>query len=115
MIHAIQIQRTREELRGCSPEGGRRRGPGILELQGEGVLAGFDGDGVLDGVQESTARSRTWSSTSEASCKLAEERLEIRPRQSRAEHGGVRQEGADLGNEVHTGYSGGRGGAGGEI
>jgi hypothetical protein len=52
--------------------------PGILEIHGEGVLAGFNGDGVLDGIQQSTARSRTWSSTSEASCKCAEKRLEIR-------------------------------------
>jgi hypothetical protein len=40
-------------------EEGRRRGPGILELHGEGVPAGFDGDGVLDGLQGVAASSET--------------------------------------------------------
>jgi hypothetical protein len=41
------------------------------------LLAGFDGDGMLDGIQEFTARSRAWSSISEASCKRVEQRLEV--------------------------------------
>jgi hypothetical protein len=55
----------------------RRQDPAVLELHGEVLLVGFNGDGVLDGVQEFTARSRVWSSISEASCKYAEERLEV--------------------------------------
>jgi hypothetical protein len=110
------LDRTVETKKGrSSPEEGRRRGAGGSRDHGEGVPAGFDGDEVLDDVQESTARSKTWSSTSEASCKLAEEWLEIRPRQSRAEHGGVRRVGADLGSVTHTGDSDGQGGADGEI
>jgi hypothetical protein len=48
----------------------------VLELHGEVLLAGFDDDG-LDDIQESTARSRAWSSISKASCKHVEERLEV--------------------------------------
>jgi hypothetical protein len=49
----------------------------VLELHGEVLLAGFDGDGMLGGVQESTARSTAWSSIFEASYKRVEERLEV--------------------------------------
>jgi hypothetical protein len=52
-----------------SPEKGVNGGvPGVLEFHGEGVPAGSNGGGVLDGVWESTARSRAWSSTSKDSC-----------------------------------------------
>jgi hypothetical protein len=36
-------------------EKGRRRDPAVLDLHGEALPVGFDGDGVLDGVQEITA------------------------------------------------------------
>jgi hypothetical protein len=59
----------------------------VLELHGEALLVGFDGDGALDGIQEFKARSKAWSSVSEAPCKRVEERLEVRSRPCYAEHG----------------------------
>jgi hypothetical protein len=47
---------------------GRRRGPAVLDLHGEALLAGFGGDGLLDDVQESTARLVVRSLVSRASC-----------------------------------------------
>jgi hypothetical protein len=75
----------------------------------------LDGDGVLNGLQEVAVSPKGWSTILRTSCIGGKGWLEIRPRPSRAEHGGVRRAGADLGNEAHTGYSVGRGGAGGEI
>jgi hypothetical protein len=77
MIHAIQIQRTREEPRGCSPEGGRRRGPGALEVHGEMAMVVFGGNEVLDGIQESTARLVVWSLVSRVSCNGDGAQLEL--------------------------------------
>jgi hypothetical protein len=37
----------------------------------------LDGDEVLDGVQEITARSKAWSSISEASCNGVQPQLEL--------------------------------------
>jgi hypothetical protein len=39
-----------------------------LDLHGEALPAGFDGDGVLDDVQESTVRLVVRSLVSRASC-----------------------------------------------
>jgi hypothetical protein len=51
----IQIQRPGKERRAKLTGEGRRRGPAVLDLHGEVLPVGFDGDGVLDGVQEITA------------------------------------------------------------
>jgi hypothetical protein len=75
----------------------------------------LDSDGVLDGLQEVAASPEVWSTILRTSYNGGKGRLEIRPRPCRAEHGGVRRAWVDLGNEAHTGDSGGRGGAGGEI
>jgi hypothetical protein len=75
----------------------------------------LDGDGILDGLQEVTASPEVWSTILRTSCNGGKGRLEIRLRPCRAEHGGVRRAGVDLGNEAHTGDLGGRGGADGEI
>jgi hypothetical protein len=50
--------------------------PGVLELHGEGVPAGFNGDGVLDGLQGVAASSETWSTSLMVSCNDGDERLE---------------------------------------
>jgi hypothetical protein len=56
---------------------GHRRGPAVLEFH-DGVLPMIlDGDEVLDGVQEITARSKAWSSISGASCNGVKPRLEL--------------------------------------
>jgi hypothetical protein len=46
---------AREEKGEGSLWGSPRRGPAVLSFNGGVLLAGFDGDGVLDGVQEFTA------------------------------------------------------------
>jgi hypothetical protein len=77
MIHAIQIQRTREEGGRSSLGRGRRRGPGVLELHGQMAMVVFSGDEVLDGVQESTARLVVWSLVSRVSCNGDGAQLEL--------------------------------------
>jgi hypothetical protein len=47
---------------------GHRWGLAILDLHGEALPVGFGGDGVLDDVQESTARLVVRSLVSRASC-----------------------------------------------
>jgi hypothetical protein len=93
------VKREREG----SPGKGRRRGPVVLEIHVEVLPMVPNGDGVLDGLQEVTACPKKWSTISGASCIGGKGRPEVRPRHGRAEHGGVRREGVDLGNEVHTG------------
>jgi hypothetical protein len=46
---------AREEKGEGSLWGSRWRGPAVLSFNGGVLLAGIDGDGVLDGVQEFTA------------------------------------------------------------
>jgi hypothetical protein len=46
---------ARRKRRAKLTEKGRQRGPAVLDLHGEALSVGFDGDGVLDGVQEITA------------------------------------------------------------
>jgi hypothetical protein len=46
---------ARRKKRAKLTEKGRRRGPMVLDLHGEALSVGFNGDGVLDGVQEVTA------------------------------------------------------------
>jgi hypothetical protein len=55
----------------------RRRGPAVLELHGEVLPVGFNGDGVLDGVQGFKARSKAWSLALVASCNGDEGQLEL--------------------------------------
>jgi hypothetical protein len=46
---------ARRKRRAKLTEEGRRQGPAVLDLHGEALPVGFDGDGVLDGIQEITA------------------------------------------------------------
>jgi hypothetical protein len=48
-----------------------------LEIIGEVVLAGFGGDGVLDGVQPKQAKATVCSEISRVSCRREERRLEL--------------------------------------
>jgi hypothetical protein len=53
----IQIQRLGRKGKAKLTEEDRRRGPVVLELHAEVLLVGFDGEGVLDGIQGFKARS----------------------------------------------------------
>jgi hypothetical protein len=53
-----------------------KSGEVVLELVVGEVLASGDGDGVADGAQQTTAISKTWSSTTCASRGAGEVRLE---------------------------------------
>jgi hypothetical protein len=72
MNRRIQIRRSKQGRGGAHRKRVDGEVPGVLEFHGEGVPAGSDGEGVLDGVRVSTARSRAWSSTFEASCNRIE-------------------------------------------
>jgi hypothetical protein len=75
----------------------------VLEIHVEVLPVVPNGDGVLDGLQEAAASPKRWSTISGASCIGGKGRPEVRPRHGHAEHEGVRCEGVDLGNKVHTG------------
>jgi hypothetical protein len=68
---------ARKKRRVKLTEEGCRRGPAVLELHGEVLPVGFNGDGVLDGVQEFKARSKAWSSALVASYNGDEGRQEL--------------------------------------
>jgi hypothetical protein len=58
---------ARKKRKAKLTEEDRRRGSAILELHAEVLPVGFDGDGVLDGIQGFNARSKAWSSALVAS------------------------------------------------
>jgi hypothetical protein len=68
---------ARKKRKAKLTEEGRQRGPMVLELHDEVLPAGFDGDGVLDGVQEFATRSRAWASVSKASYNGVKSWLEL--------------------------------------
>jgi hypothetical protein len=68
---------ARKKRRRGSPGESHRRGPTVLEFHDKVLPVIHDGDEVLDGVQEIMARSKAWSSISEASCNGVQPQLEL--------------------------------------